>query len=180
MRLALGFAIAAALAGVARADEPVPPSEPPPPEQPEKAPAPAEETFDKPALRPLVRAREIVVEVPGERSRTNKLVLGSMAVAGVLFSGIAVKYHLDSRDAADAVSAGVFTGRPWSPELQAEVDRAADARRNATLGYSIGGALLVAAVVTFIATEPKSSREVMRPHLSLSQHGATMGGTWSW
>jgi hypothetical protein len=184
MRVVLGCAVLVAMAGMAGADElptqTTEPTEPEAPPPPAEAPPKQPDSFDRPALRPLVRTKEIVVEVPGERTRNQKIVLGSVAALGVLFGGIAFKYHLDSRDAADAVSADVFTGRPWSPALQAEVDRAADARGVATIGYSIGGALLLGVAVAWIVTEPKATREVMRPHLSLANGGASVGGTWSW
>src|SRR5258706_2917732 len=65
--------------GRARADEPAP-SEPEPPtkEEPKPDAAPIEKpSLDTPILRPI-RTREIVVDIPGERSTNNKLALGAI------------------------------------------------------------------------------------------------------
>ena len=181
MRLAsFACAIVLVASSSAAADEPVP--ETTPEGQPETTESGEIEDpgIDRPMLKPLVRTREIVVEVPGERSRNNKLVVGSVLLGGALVSGVGVLYHLRSRDAADAVSADEFTGRPWTDANEALVQRAADSRRNATIAYGVGGALLVGGLVVYIATAPSSTKEVLRPHLAFTKGGATVGGEWSW
>lgn len=135
---------------------------------------------DGPVLRPPPR-REIVVETPGERSTSNKLLCGGLAAAGLVAGALGVYWHLDSRDAADAVSADTFTGRAWSAEDVALVDQADRSKTRATVAYGLGGALLVAAVVTFIVTDPPSERSVIRTGaiVAPTSGGAVVGGMWS-
>lgn len=188
----LACALALTLAPSAWADEPVPggvpteepePLEPPPPEEPEAPdpdtlPAPA--ANDGPVLKHSFRRKEIVVNVPGERSRNNKLALAATLGVGVIAGAIGVYYHLDSKDAVDQVSASKFTGRIWTQERQDLVERAEGARGKAAIAYGIGGVFVIGAVVGFIVTEPKSHREVLRPHVALGPGGAVVGGAWSW
>jgi hypothetical protein len=135
-------------------------------------------------LKAPVRTREIVVDVPGVRSRNNKIILASSTALGVLVGALGVYYHLDSRDAANAVTATTFTGRAWTPADDELVDQAERSRTRAAIAYSVGGALVTAAIVGFIFTEPKSEREVIRPHaqatLAPTQGGAMLGGVWRW
>lgn len=189
----LACALALPVASPAWADQPSPegvpteapePLEPPPPEEP-AAPDPdvlpeARPDLDRPTLKHSFRRKEIVVEVPGERSRTNKLALAATLGVGVIAGSLGVYYHLDSRDAVGQVSATKFTGRIWTQERQALVERAEDARGKAAIAYGIGGVFVIGAVVGFIVTEPKSSREVLRPHVALGAGGAVVGGAWSW
>jgi hypothetical protein len=123
----------------------------------------AEEVVPQPA--PVVqpqRAREIRIEVPGERSRNNKLLVGGMGAAGVVISALAVYWHLDSRDASNAVGADEFTGEAWTDDKIALVDRAERSKTRATIAYSVGGALLIGAIATWIFTEPKSETAIIR------------------
>ena len=87
-------------------------------------------------------------------------------------------------DASDAVAAKAFTSMEWSPEDQANVDRAKDERSSAIIGYGIGGGLLVAAIVTLIVTEPKAETIVITPRRPTptvvpAEGGAVLGGRWS-
>jgi len=140
---------------------------------------------DGPVLKAPIRTREIVVDVPGERSRNNKILLASTTALGVLVGALGVYYHLDSRDAANEVTATTFTGRAWTPADDELVDQAERSRTRAAIAYSVGGALVTAAIVAFIFTEPRSERAVIRPHaaqatLAPTQGGALVGGVWRW
>ncbi|HEU0037507.1 MAG TPA: hypothetical protein VFQ53_43145 [Kofleriaceae bacterium] len=158
--------------GVAHADEPaIPPTSEPAPDVPATAPRP-----DRPTLRSA--PREIVVDIPGERSRNNKLVLIGVTAASAIAGGIGLYYHLDSRSASDEVSAQLFTGRPWTADDEATVDRAASSRTRAAIGYSIGGALLVGAIVGYTLTDPAPRREVIRTSLVPVPGGAIAGAGW--
>lgn len=128
---------------------------------------------------------DIVIEVPGERTSETKLLVGSLAGAGLLVSAIGAYFHLDSRSASDDVSSNKFTGHAWTTEDQDLVDRADRSRSRAIVGYSIGGALLVGAVVAFIITEPRSETAVIHPHgrgstaiVEPTHGGAVVGGMW--
>jgi len=136
--------------------------------------------MERPVMRPA-RPREIVVEVPGERSTSNKLLTGTLAMAGLVAGSLGLYWHLDSREASDEVTADAFTGRSWSVEDVEQVDRADRSKTLATVGYAVGGSLLVAAVVTFIVTEPASDRSVIRTGaiVSPTSGGAIVGRMWS-
>lgn len=174
--------------GIPNIDPTPPQPEAPAPEEPAPAePAPAEDpasqprpSYDRPVFQQRIRRKEIVVMVPGARSRTNKLVIGSLAVTGGLLGALGAYFNVDARSAADEVSASTFTGRSWTAERDAKVDRAERSSDRAAILYGIGGALVVAAAVTFIVTEPESKREVLRPHVAVGPDGAVVGGAWSW
>ena len=140
------------------------------------------------ALLPLparaeTRSRELEIEVPGERSRNNKLVIGGMLAAGALGGALGLYWHLDSRDASDAVSSDRFTGEAWTEEHAAQVDRAQRSKSRATVAYAVGGAFLLASVITYIVTEPESETAVIRTGVSVTApprgSGAIVGKLWS-
>ena len=127
------------------------------------------------------RGKDIVVEVPGERSLTNKLVIGGVAAAAVLAGAIGLHYNLDARSAADEISASLFTGKAWTAEQEALDARASRSSTRAGIGYGVGGALLIGAIVAFIVTDPKSEKSVIRtsPAVTPLHGGALLGGAWS-
>lgn len=129
--------------------------------------------------------KDIVIEIPGERTLEQKLLVGGIAGAGALASALGAYFHLDSRDAANEVSSDTYTGHAWTSEDVALVDRADRSRTRAIVGYSIGGTLLVGAIVAFILTDPPSETAVIRPHgrgsatIAPTEGGAMAFGTWS-
>ena len=166
LRLVVGCVLAVALLPrAARAEEPARPS------------------VDQPLARPGTSSRELEIEVPGERSRNNKLVVSGMLAAGALGGALGVYWHLDSRDAADAVSSDRFTGEAWTEAHAAEVDRAQRSKTRATVAYAVGGAFLLASVITYIVTEPESETTVIRTGVSVTPpargNGAIVGKQWS-
>lgn len=142
------------------------------------APAPGE----VPALaRP--RTREIVIEVPVERSRTNVIALASVAGAAVLAGAIGLSYHLDARSATEEIEGGAFQGRPWTQAQIDLVERAERSSAAATVCYGIGGALILGAAVAYIVTAPRSRTSVIRtigaaPTVAPVAGGAVLGGAW--
>lgn len=186
-RLVLAFALAATMlaprvAAAQASPEPAPEPAPAPEAAPapEPAPAPAPATSDAP-VTPAPRGRDILIEVPGERTMNNKLVLGGMLAAGVIAGALGVYWHLDSRDASNAVEADEFTGEAWSPAHAAEVDRAERSKTRATVAYSIGGAFVVGTVVAYILSEPKSETTVIRTGATIAptRDGAVVSKAWS-
>ena len=109
-----------------------------------------------------VRSREIKIEVPGERSRNNKLIVGGIAAGGVLVSALGLYFHLDSRDAANEVSADRFNGKAWSEKQADLVARADRSKTRATVAYVIGGGLLAGAIIAYIVTAPKDETAVIQ------------------
>jgi hypothetical protein len=130
------------------------------------------------------RGRDLVVEVPGERSANNKLVLAGLAGGGALIGALGLYFHLDSRSAAGDVSAKSVTGRAWTPAEQALADRADRSATRAGIAYGIGGALLVGAAIAYIATEPESRTNVIHtgpaPAIIPARDSVGLGGTWTW
>ena len=137
------------------------------------------------ARAPAHADQDIVIEIPGERSTENKILLGSLGGAGLLLGVLGAYWHLDSRSASNDVSADSFTGHAWTAEDQETLDRADRSRGRAIIAYSAGGALLVGAAIVYILTEPKSETAVIRPHgrgspsVTATDGGAIIGGTWS-
>lgn len=132
----------------------------------------------------VAEERTIVVETPLDRTIGNKVLLGSVLGAGLLVGGLGIKWHLDSRSAADEVAADVTTGRSWTQADVAQVDKADDAATKAKVAYGIGGALVIAAVVMFIVTDPGSETTVIKantvtPTLAPTPGGAMFGSSWS-
>lgn len=129
--------------------------------------------------------KDIVIEIPGERTMEQKILVGSLAGAGALAGAIGAYFHLDSRDAANEVSSDTYTGHAWTAEDESLVDRADRSRTRAIVGYSVGGALLIGAIVAFIVTDPPSETAVIRPHgrgsvmVTPTEGGAVAFGTWS-
>lgn len=129
--------------------------------------------------------KDIVIEIPGERSTENKILLGSLAGGGLVLGLLGAYWHLDSRSASNDVSSDRFTGHAWTAEDEALVDRADRSRTRAIMAYSAGGVLLIGAAVVYIVTEPKSETTVIHPHgrgtptVSPTEGGAMLGGMWS-
>lgn len=127
--------------------------------------------------------RDIVIETPKERSTSTKILLGAVAGAGVLASGLGAYWHLDSRSAAEDVSAGKFTGEAWTSEDIARAEQADRSKARATIAYGIGGALLIGAAIAFIVTDPGHETTVITPNrtptVAPTPGGAVFGGMWS-
>ncbi|HEY4059291.1 MAG TPA: hypothetical protein VGM39_21890 [Kofleriaceae bacterium] len=125
----------------------------------------------------------IVIDTPRDRSASNLATAASLAGVGLLAGGLGVYFHLDGKDASDSVSAGVYTGHAWTQKQVDLVDKAHDDRTRAIVGYSIGGAALVGAIVYWIVTDPGSETTIIQPHTAPAvvptQGGAMLGGTWS-
>lgn len=125
-------------------------------------------------------ARDIVVEVPNERTTPNKIGLAGLAAGGLLVGAIGLYFHLDARDAVDAVEADRFTGEAWTAEKVELVDRADRSSTRAGIAYGIGGAILIGAIVGFIVTDPKSQTSVIRTsQITPTAGGAIVGTGWS-
>ncbi len=129
--------------------------------------------------------KDIVIEIPGERTTEQKLLVGGLAGAGVIIGAIGAYFHNDSRSASDDVGSDRFTGHAWTSEDQDLVDRADRSKSRAIIGYSIGGALLIGAVVAYIVTDPPSETATIHPHgrgsagLAPTDGGAMAFGAWS-
>jgi hypothetical protein len=182
---AVRVALVLGLTGTALADEPVPVNPTAAPEAPstpvqEPTPAPVPGPDGEAAPPEETRAREIKVVTPGERSRNNKLMIGGTFGAAVIVGAIGGYFHLDSRDASNQVSSSIPTGKPWTPARAELVDRAESSRSAAIVAYSVGGAIVVGAIVAYIMTEPKSETSVIRTTaIAPTDGGAVVTTGWS-
>lgn len=125
--------------------------------------------------------KDTVLQVQDERSAANIAMVAGIAGAGALAGGIGLYFHLDSKSAADKVSAHRETGTVWTQADQATYQQAHDSGVKAAVFYSIGGALVIGAVVALIVTEPKTETVVIHPRgpsISPTPGGAMLGGTW--
>ncbi len=134
---------------------------------------------DPDVFNPHPIGRDIVVRDTGERSQKNVITLAAVAAGGALVGGIGVYYHLDSRDAANAVSADSPTNLAWGAKQQADYDRADSSKLKAEIFYGVGGALLIGAIVGYIVTAPEETTTVIHPHMAPTQGGAILGAGWS-
>jgi hypothetical protein len=130
------------------------------------------------------RGKDLVVDVPGERSRTNMLAIGGVAVGGLLVGSLGVYFNLDAQSAADDVSSGRFKGVAWTDKQDALVDRASRQSTRAGICYGVGGALLAGAIAAYIITEPKVEHTVIHTQpppafVAPVPGGAVLGGEWS-
>ena len=122
----------------------------------------------------------LVFRGAGKRTHHQRLVIGALLGGAALAGGVGVLFHLDSADAADAVSSDIPTGEAWTPGLQADYDRAERSRVGAIVGYALGGALLVGGLVALGLTTPADTvNEVhivrARPILAPTAGGAVAG-----
>lgn len=122
---------------------------------------------------------DIVVTSTPDRSSKNVAILASIAGAAAVFGGLGLYYNLDSKSAADEVSAHRPMSVPWTADRQATYDRAHDSAVKAEVFYGVGGALLIGAVVGLIVTQPQTETTVIHPHLAVGPGGAVLGGSWS-
>lgn len=119
-----------------------------------------------------VKVRRGKSRTPAQRV-TIAALLGGAAVAG----GIGVWFHLDSRAAADEVSAD--SDRPvatWTTGHQATYDRIDRSGTKAIVGYSVAGALLAGAIAYAFETRPGEEEVVLEP----TREGATVSRVWRW
>jgi hypothetical protein len=122
--------------------------------------------------------------VPRERTQHQWVIVGGLAGGALVLGGIGAYFNLDSRDAANRVSASLPTGEPWDASHQAIADQATSSGHTAIFCYGVGGALLVGAFVAFLTTgttttEPTVRAATRAPLLVPTAGGAVVGGTWS-
>lgn len=164
----------------------------PQPEHPTDEPKPDPAYGERPEADtrnfPAPRGKDVVIIAYPDRTTKNLVTLGVIGGAGVVAGAIGLYFHLDSRDATDKVAAHSFTGQAWTPERQDAYDRAHSSATTAGVFYGIGGALVLATAVLYIATEPKPETMTIHPHTDykpaaliapLREGGAMAVGAWS-
>jgi hypothetical protein len=128
---------------------------------------------------------DIVIDTPGERTNLNIAVLSTTAGIGAVLLGIGALYTLQANsDAMDLGSPGA-AGVTWDAAHQAKQDQLHDDNRNMAICYGAGGALVIAAAIALIVTEPKGTHSVIHPNSGVqpvaapTAGGATFGARWS-
>jgi hypothetical protein len=136
---------------------------------------------------PAPKGKDVVIVSYPERSKTNVATIAGLAIGGVLVGAVGLYFHMDSRSASDEVSAHRFTGEPWTAEHQDSYDRAHSSAVAAGVLYGIGGGLLLASAIVYMATESEPETMVIHPHsapararalVAPTNGGAIVGGAW--
>jgi hypothetical protein len=123
---------------------------------------------------------------PRSRTGTQRLVIAGLAAATVIAGGIGVGYNLDSRSAADEVSADdELTGKTWTADREATYQRAGSSGDIAVVAYITAAVFAGATATAWLLTDPGD--EVMtvpstaaRPVVAPVAGGALVGGAWRW
>lgn len=119
----------------------------------------------------------VTVRRHGARTTRQRLAIAGLVAAAGVGVGVGAWFHLDSRDAADAVSADTGPiGEAWTERWQATYDRAAASGDKAIVGYAVGGALLGAALVVAWRTRPGDETTVLTPDAPRASVAPTPGG----
>ncbi|HTM21975.1 MAG TPA: hypothetical protein VL172_15745 [Kofleriaceae bacterium] len=91
------------------------------------------------------------------RTTRQRILLAGLFGGAVVMGGVGLGFHLDSRSKSDQVSAvGDHTGRVYTAEVDDTRRAALRSRTLAIVGYSAGGALLLAGIITYFVTQPGS------------------------
>ena len=132
----------------------------------------------------------LTFKVDRERTMRQKVVIGSLFGGSVLFGGVGLLFHLDSKHKSDEVStdAGHHTGQIYTEELD-DTRRAAIRSRNiAIASYALSGGLLVSTFIAYLVTDP--GQETIRVGTEAAEGsgarllfaptdgGAVVGGSW--
>jgi len=116
------------------------------------------------------------------RTRSQRLLVGGLLGGAALFTGAGLYLHYDSHQIAKALSATRPKNVRWSGDL---ADRYARGQTRGTLAiasYGVGVALVAAAVVVWIKSDPGSETvEISRPlTIAPLPGGIAMEATWCW
>lgn len=108
-----------------------------------------------PAVARAQDAAPMTFEVDKERTTRDKLMIGAFGAGALVFGGIGLLFHLDSKDKSDAVSAsGRHTGLTYTAELDQTRKDALRSRNLTIASYGIGAGLLVTTFVVYLITDP--------------------------
>jgi hypothetical protein len=212
MRVALALAASLALPATASAQTPAP-TAPAPTPAPTSAPAPTpapdptsapgetaptappadpaygdhpEPSYDTRDF-PAPRGKDVIIVSYPDRSKKNITTLAVLGGAGLLAGAIGLYFHMDWRSSSNEVATNDYTGDVWTAAHQDTYDRAHSSSIAAGVLYGLGGGLLLATAITYIATEPKAETMIIHPNsrpkrsalVAPTQGGAMIGGRWS-
>lgn len=101
-------------------------------------------------------ANSVSFEVDRARGRSERILIASLLGGAGLVGGVGLLFHLDSERRSSEVSVrpGRHTGLIYTEERDRTRRAAIRSRNFAVAGYSVGGGLLIAALVTYVVTDP--------------------------
>ncbi len=130
---------------------------------------------------------DIKIRLDKPRTGKQRIVIGALLGGAVVFGGLGVGFHLDSRSVSDELGAKDFTGLVYTREREDLRRRGVRSRAIAIGGYAVGGVLLISTVVALLVTQPGTelltidSQPVKTPVslVPLRDGGAVVSGAWS-
>ncbi len=102
------------------------------------------------------RTDTISFNVDRKRNTQQRILIASLFGGTVVFGGVGLLFHIDSKNKADEVStdSGRHTGRIYSEELDDTRSAAIRSRNFAIASYALGGGLLVGTFIAYLLTDP--------------------------
>ena len=143
---------------------------------PAPAPAPAAGAPDYFAKKPH---GAVVVRRKRERCRADRMLIWGLLGGATVTAAAGVYFHLDSRSAADEVSARTPTNLRWSDELADTYDRGQRSGTLAKVSYGLAGALAIGTLVAVWLTDPGEEMVELRVGATATPDGATVGAAWA-
>lgn len=133
----------------------------------------------------------LTFKVDRERNTRQRILIASLFGSSVLFAGVGVLFHIDSKNKSDDVStdAGRHSGRVYTEELD-DARRAGVRSRNlAIAGYAVSGGFLIGTLVAYVLTDPGQETVQVGTEAATgsgrtlvvapTDGGALIGGYWS-
>ena len=120
----------------------------------------------------------------GDRSPSDRHLIGGLYVGAAVVGGLGLYFHLDSRAAANDVSNQNEATGPWTAALQSTYDRGHHDGELAEISYGVAGSLLLGAIIATWWTQPKprtAQVDVSRiptPVVSPTRNGGVVSAQW--
>ena len=94
--------------------------------------------------------------VDRERNSKQRILIASLFGSSVLFGGVGLLFHIDSKNKSDEVSTGSgrHSGRVYTEDLDDTRRAALRSRTVAIATYAVGGGFLVGTLVAYLLTDP--------------------------
>ncbi|MCP4449260.1 MAG: hypothetical protein GY811_28600 [Myxococcales bacterium] len=123
--------------------------------------------------------KQLTFKEEGERTRTQKITLLSLAGGAVLAGAVGGYFMLDAQTQGEMVSAsGMHTLKAWSEDLADTRNDALRSNTIATVSFGVGGAFAAATIVAYMITQPemKVGYQDWQSKRSLPSVAPTAGG----
>ncbi len=102
------------------------------------------------------RTDSLTFKVDRERNTRQRILIASLFGGSVVFGGVGLLFHLDSKSKSDEVStdAGRHSGRIYTEELDDTRRAAIRSRTVAMASYAVGGGFLIGTFIAYLLTDP--------------------------